>query len=73
MGISRSRTVNLTLDDVRKGKHKEKFPIEHEVLSRTIFTASELAELKVGSDGWASLTPRNVLKVLLAGYFRKDG
>lgn len=47
MGIARSRTINLTLDDVRQGKHRSHMKVDDDYLSRTVFNASELAELKV--------------------------
>ncbi|KAL8283208.1 hypothetical protein RQP46_005986 [Phenoliferia psychrophenolica] len=46
MGIARSRTIHLTLDDVRKGKHKKSLEIEDDFLSRTVFTPVELSDLK---------------------------
>ncbi|KAM0756372.1 DAO-domain-containing protein [Meredithblackwellia eburnea MCA 4105] len=46
MGIARSRTDGLSLDDVRRGKHRVNLAIEDEVLSRTVFSAAELDELK---------------------------
>lgn len=46
MGLKLERLNKLNLEDVRKGKHKERVEIEDEVLARTVFSAQELSQLK---------------------------
>lgn len=46
MGLSHARLENLTIDAVRRGRHKGKQEEEDELVSRTYFTASELRVLK---------------------------
>lgn len=47
MGLSEARVGKLTLDDVRQGRHKVHLAIDDDVLGRAVFTAPELAELKI--------------------------
>ncbi|KAK4705827.1 glycerol-3-phosphate dehydrogenase, partial [Phenoliferia sp. Uapishka_3] len=48
MGIARTRTIGLTLEDVRDGKHK--VPRGVDDYKKAVFTASEVEELKVSSS-----------------------
>lgn len=46
MGISHARVNSLTFDDVRNGRHKLQLSLEDDLISRTVFTVEELADLK---------------------------
>lgn len=46
MGLSPARIGNLTIEDVKAGRHKQSLEIEDELLARTIFTPEELQGLK---------------------------
>lgn len=46
MGLSKSRIGKLTMEDVRKGRHKQHLEIDDDLLSRTVFTVEELDTLK---------------------------
>lgn len=46
MGLSAKRMEGYTLDDIRAGRHKQQLAIEDNLISRTFFSISELADLK---------------------------
>lgn len=46
MGLSPARVGNLTIEDVKAGRHKHSLEIQDELLARTIFTPEELQGLK---------------------------
>ena len=46
MGLSKARIGKLTIEDVRKGRHKQCLEVDDDLLSRTVFTVEELDTLK---------------------------